>query len=528
LRTFAAESGTPMNGPDALMTLATFIAANKVALILGEVLTRENERSTSALSLKLSRTVARFVSQRCLASAELSKALEALTEGLVLKDALMLSDLADLGARFHRLTVALDTPVLLAALDLAGVANGIAAREFISLSQHAGAKLIVFAPTRSEVRGILSMYENHLGTAQGRLSLFRNEVTQHVLAAKLAPSDMRALSALFDRRLTELGIAIQDTPPRVPAYTMNENALAEALMDPRDLDPDRPRIRHDVDCVAGILTLRGGRSDTSLDRCVAVFCSSTTQVVRNVQRWYSDQGGRGVPPMVHIVALSSIAWLKRPASAKGFMLHELSAYCSAILRPKRATWEAFTTTLRKLREDGSLSDDEAVAIVASDLTEPLLSQLDDEYEPDSDTILDAIERVRKSYQQNAENAAVMAIARARSEVQLAEEDAASANRQTFHIKSVIERRAGVIGTSIANLFYGTIIFAYLASAILSVPGVFESIPKPIRFAARVLLLVTSVFVVVSWRKGTSLNDYRVAVRNALAAWIRARIFGIVD
>lgn len=523
---FARDHGIVLAAADALVTLGAFIAQNKVSLLLQEALSREQQRAAGALPLKLARVVARFISQRCLTSPDLTQALEALVEGMVLRDALLLSDLADLGARFQKLTVAIDTPILLAALDLAGVANGIAAREFISLLHQTGATTIAFEPTRAEIRGILSMFENRLATAQGRLGLFSSEVTQYVLSAKLTPSDMRSKAALLDRRLSELGVQVRETPTRVPDYTMNEKALADALVLPRDPDPERPRIRHDVDCVAAVITLRAGRADNSLDRCVAVFCSSTTQVVRNVQKWYSDEGGSGIPPMVHLIALSNIAWLKKPASVRGIKLHELSAHCAAILRPQKATWDKFMVILRQLRDDGTLTDDEAVAIVASDLAEPVLSQLDDDYEPDSDTIVEAIERVRRSYQEGAESAAAMAIAQARSETMLAEGDAAATRREAMLFKDSVDRRVHAAATLVAGVFDLSVMAMLLTAVILSVPGAFEAVPSSVTIMARTLVLVTGVFGVMSSRRGTSLNDYRSAVRAAVARWIRHHVFGI--
>jgi hypothetical protein len=53
------------------------------------------------------------------------------------------------------------------------------------------------------------------------------------------------------------------------------------------------------------------------------------------------------------------------------------------------------STLRQYVAEGRMSDDESVAIVANGLTESLLSRLDDDFEPDSASINEAIERVRE-------------------------------------------------------------------------------------------------------------------------------------
>lgn len=521
---FAQEHSVPLTGADALLTLAAFISDNKVPLLLDEAVA-DSPHKGGSLPLRMARLAARFLATRCVTVPTLRTAVEGLLEGLVLRDTLLLADLADVAARFRSLTVVIDTPILLAALDLAGVANGIAAREFVSLLRDTGATTIAFGCTLDEIRSILSLYEDKLATAHGRLALYPNEVTQHVLASKLTPADMRTTSALLERSIAQLGIGIRDTPRRNRDYTLDEAALANALVFPYDPDPQRPRIRHDVECVAAVLTIRAGRMAPTIERSWAVFCSSSTQVVRNVQRWYQAQGEGGVPPIVHQVALSSIAWLKKPASARGLKLHELTAHCAAVLRPRKETWDKFVSTLRGLRDKGQLNDDETVAIVANDLAEPLLAQLDDDHEPTADTILDAIERVRRSYRDEAERTAAAAIQRAQADAAVAQQSASAAVRDKSLLVTALDARANRVAALLASAVYYVILAALVGAVVLSIPGVFEAI-GPGKNLARLLLAVAGVLGIVAWRRGESLNDYRQAVSRVAARWVRARIFGL--
>ncbi len=526
LAVFAATQHVTLNTEDALAALVTFVGENKVSLVLDGLPGDAPQRTT--LTHKQSRVLARFVTQRCLAEPTLKAALSALVEGLVLRDTLLLSDLADLGARFQHVTVAVDTPILLAALDLTGVANGIVAREFLSLLQQTGARTIVFDPTRSEVRGVLALYEHKLATAVGRLSLYRNEMTIHALNAKLTPSDMRAVASLLDRKFAELGLQVISTPKHDAQFTLDEVALANALVLPREPDPDRPRIRHDVDCVAAVLTLRRGKQTPRLEHCVAVLCSSTTQVVRNVTAWYKGQGGTGVPPVVHQVAVSSIAWLKRPNVARGIKMHELAATCAAVLRPKRATWDKFTETLKRLRADGSLSDDEAVALVASDLAEPVLAELDEDFDPDSDTILDAVERVKRAYKAESDAVAASLIADARADTALARDAAADAARDATAVRTAVEGRIRKLSGFVARWCERGFVIVLIAAAALSVPGAFELVPTSVGWIARAVVGITAVFSVVSARRGDTVDGYREAIDNFLATKLRRSLIGAAD
>jgi hypothetical protein len=425
---FAANQGVSIDSPKAaLEALATFVSDNKVQVILNEPLP-DSPLDRSSLDRKRTRAIARFITVECLASPVLHRALAGLTEGILLYDTLLMRDIPDAAQRFRNLLVVLDSPVLFAAIDLMGVANAVAAREGLALLREAGARAIAFRRTLEEMRLILAVYEDRLGSTEGRLSLYPTALTQSVLTSRFSPADIRVISTTLENRLAKLGVAIREVPGHDPRYTLDEEALAKALVDLRRQDPDEPRILHDVDCVAGVMTLRAGRVSTSIENSVAIFVTTSGRVVRSVQQWFFAQGVQGATPIIHLAALTSIAWLKKPASAPNLKVHELAAVCFAALRPTPETMAKFKETLQRLRADGTITDDESAAIVASELMEPLLSRLDDEFEPDSDSIQAAIERVRESYRRDAMREAEMAVANARQDAAVAQHSAEEAVR----------------------------------------------------------------------------------------------------
>ena len=553
LSAFAGEQGVNLSEDDALAALAAFVTDNKTPLVLDEVLP-DSPLERSTLPRKLTRLVAKFITTRCMADEALRIPLSALVEGMVLQDALLMRDLADLNQRFSGLVVALDTPILLSALVLTGVANGLATSEGLSLLREAGAVTVAFDRTIGEVRRILAVYEDHLATAAGRLQLYPTEMTHFILTSKLPPSEVRNISATLEKRLAAITIPVREVPIHDARYTLDEGALTAALADLVTHETDTPRIRHDVDVVAGILTMRAGRTTTSFERSGAVFCTTSGRVISNVQKWHREQGEHGVPPIVHQHALTSLAWLKKPAAARGVKLHELAAVCVAALRPTRVTWEKFTDRLRKLRDDGALTDDETVAIVASEMAEPLLAQLDDEMEPDSDTITEAIERVRDKYRREAEAAANEAIAQARSQAAQAQEaanhaialstaateeavaqargqaalaqDAASrANTLATEMQKAALARATSIARPVASGVYYVGTAVAVAAAVLSFPGVFDSIGPTLKGVARTVVAVAIVLGAYSQIRGPSLKDLRARLQAWLVAVVHRVLYG---
>lgn len=519
---YAAAGGVQLaSHEEALTTLATFVSDNKVQLVLEEDLP-DSPLDRSSLDRKLTRLVARFVTERCLSSPELRPPLAALTEGILLQDALFLRDIPEAAQRFQNLIVAFDTGILFAAIDLTGLANAVAAKEGLTLLREAGAVTIVFSQTVGEMRRILAVYEEHLATTEGRLTLYPTPLTHHVLTARLSPADIRVVSATLENRLARVGIHIRNMPPHDPRFTLDEAALAQCLVDPKKPNTELPRIRHDVDCAAAVLTLRRGRTATAIERSIAIFCSSTGAVVRNVQGWFFGQKEMGVPPIVHQAALTSIAWLKKPAVAPDVKMHELAALCAAAMRPTRETWRKLVDNLRRLRADGSITDDETAAIVASELTEPLLARLDDDFEPDADSIGEAIERVRETYRQEASAAAEEVVSKAQADVALAQLAASSAMARRDAVLGAIEARISRRAKVAAGLLFALALGVTIIAAVLSLPGVFEVVGGLAKWAARLILVAAAGLGVYSATRGASLNDLRASLEASIATRLRSR------
>ncbi|MGH8652781.1 MAG: hypothetical protein ACREYE_11705 [Gammaproteobacteria bacterium] len=394
LQSFAKQSGVQLaTSEKALSALADFIADYKAPLLLQEPVPDSPLERTARSKRKLIRTIARFISEQCLTSEQLRSSLEELVDGMVLQDTLMLRDVSSVGPWFRGLQVALDTPVLFAAIHLYGAASSVATNEGLTLLREAGAVTFAFKQTVSEMRRILKPYESRLGTVQGQLDLRRSSpLTEHCLSNRLGPSDIYIISETLEKRLEVQGVSVREMPERNVRFTLNEGALAEALVD-RYHDRYQQRILHDVACVVGVHTLRAGRHVSSMiETSGAVFCTTSGQVIHNIQECYAQEED-GAPPIVHQFALSSLAWFKKPAAARGVKLHELADVCAAVLRPTPETYQKFTDTLRNLWKSKVYLDNATVAILSSRLVGELLAKIDEDMEPDADTMTQTIERI---------------------------------------------------------------------------------------------------------------------------------------
>ena len=208
--------------------------------------------------------VAAFLQKQISAGSESVEVVQEILEGFILQNALLLKDISAAARRFRNLEVFLDTGILLGALGFRGATTATATREALSLLKETGATLAVFQITIGELRGILSVYEGRLGTSKGRLSLDPTDVTRFFLTNGYSPSDVRVQSALIETNLLALGINIRAIPTHKVHLTLDEHDLAMRLSS-RSGAETSPRVVHDVDCVAAIHTLRGGKRSDSID-----------------------------------------------------------------------------------------------------------------------------------------------------------------------------------------------------------------------------------------------------------------------
>ena len=400
-RAYAASQGATLPPDDTPLSLLLDLLNDYNIGLLMEDSKRSVLESASIDRHHGKRLAAAFILEVCLPNPHLTALIDGLTTGLVLSDTLQLTNIASNPRRFRRLAIYLDSGVVFGALGLEGEARAIAWEESLDLLKGAGADLRVFADTVEEMTGVLSVYEARLLTAQGKLELRPTPLTRHFLRNGYTSSDIRQIISLLRSDIDKLGIVLTSMPAHEKELTLDERDLSEHLQGTSETI-NEPRIVHDVNCTAGILTLRRGRVADELGRARAIFCSGSGWVVNTIGAWYRRMGGAGVPPAVYHRDLVTAAWLKRPRAAAAVTKAELVALCSAALEPSREVWESFLGHLRKLVEEGVVTTDEAVAVVATPFVDRVLGGHEGEVE--SETTEEIVARVKGRYSADADAA----------------------------------------------------------------------------------------------------------------------------
>ena len=404
LQSHAAKRGLTVESTDAaLEMLFRFLEEQQIALLLRNPLKPVDRADASHRERAI---VAEFIQDLVRNDPALLAVLRGMLEGLVLYHAAFLPDLSTASRRFRNLRVFFDNNLVRQALGYEGIAMNTLMRETVDVLKASGIQCCVFDKTVREIQRILTMYETKLATAQGRSSLRPVPMTRHFLIQRYSPGDVREMSALLEREIAAAGFQIHRVPSRIRDYTAGEQALAARLADPVTKDEQEPRVVHDVDCVAGILTLRKGHQSTSIENVREVFVTSSSLVIHNIRIWWEeDEHETGIEPVIHIRALSNLAWLKKPSLCSDFKVRELVALCTAALHPAQGTWERFLRYLDSLQKSQKLNTDEVTAIVVSAMSDRLLREAevdkDDPNDIDAVTLDEIVDRVTVSYAADA-------------------------------------------------------------------------------------------------------------------------------
>lgn len=482
LRRHAARRKLAIQSSEAaLQLLFRFLEEEQVSLLLG---VPAAIAEGSAATFRERAVVAEFVQDAIRDDPAFRAVLNDILEGLVLYRATFLPDLEAQNRQFKDLKVFFDSILVRQAIGYEGTAIRTLLRETIDVLKTAGAQCLVFDKTVHEIKTILAMYEDRMATDKGRRSLRPSPMARYFLTQLHSPGDIREMAALLETDIVAAGFQIRQTPRRVPEYTASEKTLAAKLANPTTKDESEPRVVHDVDCVAAILTLRGDLRSPTIEDAGAVFATTSPLVILNTRLWWQeDERETGIEPIVNVRALANLAWLKKPKLSGELKKSELVALCTAALRPRQETWQRFLKHLDTLEKSKKITSNEVTSIVVSAMSDRLLRDTED-YDPsdvDAITLDDVVERVKESYGARAD-AKVQEVteqyeaklaeleARMRAETERLSASERTASEKARKREMVIEGRARTFARGITKAVYWIVSALVIAGALALIVG----------------------------------------------------------
>ena len=460
---YASERNEDLGSQDdALAALVDFLDKHHLGVVLGQTIEAREVRRYSRVDKVIAAFIARIVAE----GASASTVLDRIVKGFIVQNALLLRDIPNIGRELKHLSLYLDTGVLLYALGHAGKTEERSTRDALKLIRRAGARLYAFERTLDEMKGVLRVYEQRLGTSAGRKTLRPTPLTHHFLQTATSPADIQQEIALVEKKLAALNVNVKDFPGYKNDYTEAEQDLANQLKDPTiGRATDEHRIWHDVRATAAVMTLRAGRRPYRVTDAKYVFASGNARTVTTISKWYRETYKTGLEPAVHVRSVTNAAWLLRPQFESSIPIHQLVSVCAAVLRPSPEIWSRFIKRLGEFVESGELSDDESVAVVAHQFAHARLGELDPDDDVEASTAREIVERS----QEQAKAGLRQEIQQERHRRETTEKAADAVRGQIAAMRELADARAEKWASIVAAIVYGVVSLLLVAMAIWTLP-----------------------------------------------------------
>lgn len=280
-------------------------------------------------------------------------------KGAMLASVLVI-DTSGLSASLDKLSLVLDTPIMMDALGFHGDLPEAAAEQVLALARSQGAKLVTFEHSVGEVHGILESIEGSLrrggrskSTASGYL---------HFAESGYSPADVMVLKGQVGGMLEGLGIKVISRPDNYYEYGLNESKLEEHIQQKVRYLQDATRV-NDVTSLSAVHRLRHGTRDNSLERSRAVLVTSNSNLVAAALEF--DRNNHGFALAVTLEALASILWVRTPAAASDAPKQVLLATAFAGMQPSVNLWSRYLDEIDKLEKSDAVTPDEAIVLRSS-------------------------------------------------------------------------------------------------------------------------------------------------------------------
>ena len=234
------------------------------------------------------------------------------------------------------INVAVDSPLILDALELGHDRATPYAMKLIKHIQQAGATPVVFADTIEEIQGALKgPLQNYQRGLDPYGPLGRRLRTNSTVAPYV-----RSILPRIREEISRLGVTVVEITPvdrarmRTIFTETHETQLANEL---GHYESDHAR-RHDARVVADVLRLRGGQHSARLRDSKVVFVTRNTRLVSQTRRYLTERSiiARDYfPPCISDRHLAGLLWISIGGSGESLTRLRLVANCSAAVMPRR-------------------------------------------------------------------------------------------------------------------------------------------------------------------------------------------------
>lgn len=290
----------------------------------------------------------------------------------VIKDAEFFD--GDARHKFSGLKVYLDTPILFGLLGFSEQPRVSICRHLASQLNSAGCQLLVFDQCYQELERNLTD-ANHWAHEQSYDASKASPAARVIFESRMTYEEVVSRIENVEEELNGLGVRVQRTE-----YDVSEDKFQECertlqqMLEERYRNQGRivsgPQLRGiavDIRSIVFVSRYRHGYRPTHLYDARHLLVTLNSAVAGVAYDYVRKNEGRQdvIPACVSVDVLGSALWLFSPVELAGYHRLRFLADCYASTNPSRALLEAYSKTLRKVREKGMITEEQFIRCRAS-------------------------------------------------------------------------------------------------------------------------------------------------------------------
>jgi hypothetical protein len=327
-----------------------------------------------------------------------------LVRGNMLANTLLFGDISHVQRKFQDTAIYCDTRFILRVLGYHGPLEQAPCRELLELLYVEGAYVKCFQHTFEEVKNVLSACRTALAEDRDGVG----SVFLYLRDKGVSVSDVDLNIARLDKTLGKLRIEVVGKPEYAREFQINETGLETALQTAIGYREERELARRrDVDSLSAIHRLRRGQTYDSIENCRAIFLTCNYKLVKVAGQYFgvpTKSRYAFAPIVIADTSLTTLLWLKRPASSSDLPHKCIIAHSYAAMTPQDNLWRMYLKEIDKLEKLGDITPDDVYLLRYSQATRVELMEqtLGDDRAFIEGTVPEILDRVKSEIKAESE------------------------------------------------------------------------------------------------------------------------------
>ncbi|KGK28577.1 hypothetical protein [Pseudomonas plecoglossicida] len=279
-------------------------------------------------------------------------------KGMLLANYLYFADKRTQKKTFERITVYLDSPLIIGLLGFNGPFNKQANEEFVELLTSLKIKVCIFDKTLDEIERLLSAWKTDI--AKKSFRRFNTKTLELLRSQGYDEARLDTEIKTLHRTIENKGISIVLGFSAKERFQCDEDALEKAIAENFKKEKN---LEHDTVCISRVHNTREGRHIRELSESFSVFVTRNTGLAKYANGFFSKNGySSPIPVVVSEQWMTIMFWLKNPDMTGKLATDQVVATAYSLLYTDDKFWDAFLDRLDTIKRRGDISEEDFVLV----------------------------------------------------------------------------------------------------------------------------------------------------------------------